>query len=220
MRYAGVVKLTTDRIIEAGMTAFAEVGYQALSMRQVAERLGVHAGSLYYHVRNKGALLQLMADRVARQAYDAGTAALAELPDDAEWPARVEAQASTLRESIKRHPGGAILLADSPKVLSTGALSVMERLLRTLADAGVPEPHRIIGADALLSYVTGFVLQEQSESATPAIDAATFADLGERFPLTIASASQHEPDETFAQSIRLLCAGIEGLRRGNAGAGG
>lgn len=214
MRYAGVVKLTTDRIIDAGMTAFAEVGYQALSMRQVAERLDVHAGSLYYHVRNKGALLQLMADRVARQAYDDGTAALADLPDDADWPARVEAQASTLRESIKRHPGGAILLADSPKVLSSGALSVMERLLQTLADAGVPDPHRIIGADALLSYVTGFVLQEQSESDTPDIDAATFADLGERFPLTIASASQHGLDETFAQSIRLLCAGIDGLRSG------
>jgi TetR/AcrR family tetracycline transcriptional repressor len=219
MRYAGLVKLTTDRIIDAGMTTFADVGYQALSMRQVAERLDVHAGSLYYHVRNKSALLQLMADRVARQAYDAGTTALAELPDDAEWTARIEAQATTLRESIKRHSGGAILLADSPKVLSTGALSVMERLLRTLADAGVPEPHRIIGADALLSYVTGFVLQEQSESATPAIDAAEFADLGERFPLTIASASHHEPDEMFAQAVRLLCAGIEGLRRGNAGTG-
>ncbi|WP_091616138.1 TetR/AcrR family transcriptional regulator [Amycolatopsis saalfeldensis] len=212
------MKLTTDRIIDAGMTAFAEVGYQALSMRQVAERLDVHAGSLYYHVRSKGVLLQLMADRVARQAYDAGTAALAGLAEDADWTARVEAQASTLRESIKRHPGGAILLADSPKVLSTGALSVMERLLRTLADAGVPEPHRIIGADALLSYVTGFVLQEQSESAAPAVDAAAFADLGERFPLTIASASLHEPDETFAQSVRLLCAGIEGLRQAGPGA--
>jgi TetR/AcrR family tetracycline transcriptional repressor len=160
-----------------------------------------------------------MADRVVRQAYDAGTAALAALPEDADWPARIEAQTSRLRESIKRHPGGAILLADSPKVLSDGALSVMERLLRTLADAGVPESQRIVGADALLSYVTGFVLQEQSESTTPAVDAAEFADLGERFPLTIAGASLHEPHEMFAQGIRLLCAGIEGLRRESASAG-
>ncbi|MFE0021706.1 TetR/AcrR family transcriptional regulator [Amycolatopsis sp. NPDC059021] len=212
------MKLTTDRIIDAGMATFAEVGYQALSMRQVAERLDVHAGSLYYHVRNKNALLQLMADRVARQAYDAGTAVLAGLPADAGWQARIEAQARTLRESIKRHPGGAILLADSPKVLSEGALALMERLLRTLADAGVPERERIIGADTVLSYVTGFVLQEQSESAAPGVGAGS-ADLVERFPLTVEGASMYEEDEMFARSIRLLCEGIGNLPGGNADSG-
>ncbi|MDH6126543.1 TetR/AcrR family transcriptional regulator [Kitasatospora sp. GP82] len=205
------MKLTADRIIDAGMAVFAESGYHGLSMRQVAERLDAHAGSLYYHVPSKSALLQLMADRVAGQAYDAGSAALAALPDRADWRARVEAQALTLRQSIRQHPGGAIMLADSPKVLSTGALSLMERLLQTLSDAGVPDEHRSIAADTLLSHITGFVLQEQSEPPALTISAQDGADIHERFPMTVAAASAYDQDEKFSRSLRLLCAGIETL---------
>ncbi|MYR87253.1 TetR family transcriptional regulator, partial [Streptomyces sp. SID685] len=42
------MKLTKERIVDAGMAVFSEVGYQNLSMRQVADRLDAHAGSLYY----------------------------------------------------------------------------------------------------------------------------------------------------------------------------
>ncbi|MFI1799977.1 TetR/AcrR family transcriptional regulator [Streptomyces sp. NPDC020379] len=205
------MKLTADRIIDAGMAVFAESGYHGLSMRQVAERLGAHAGSLYYHVPSKSALLRLMADRVARQAYDAGTAALAALPEQAGWQARIEAQATTLRQSLRRHTGGAIMFADSPKVLSAGALSLMERLLRTLTDAGVPGEHLIVAADSLLSHTTGYVLQEQSESPATTVTAEDVATLQERFPLTVAAAAAYDQDEKFTRSVRMLCAGIATL---------
>ncbi|MFD0279364.1 TetR/AcrR family transcriptional regulator [Kitasatospora sp. NPDC127111] len=209
------MKLTKEGIVDAGMAVFAEVGYQNLSMRQVADRLDTHAGSLYYHVRGKDELLALMADRVCRQAYDAGTEALAALPPAATWQDRVETQASTLRRSIKRHPGGAQLLAESPGTLSTGALSLMERLLRTLLDAGVPADHCGIAADTLLSHVTGFVLQEQNQPTTPpAVTAELHAELCERFPLLMGpSVPRPSQDEKFTRSVRLLCAGFATLSR-------
>ncbi|MEU7065656.1 TetR/AcrR family transcriptional regulator [Streptomyces sp. NPDC053429] len=206
------MKLTAERIVDAGMAVFAESGYHGLSMRRVAQRLDVHAGSLYYHVPNKSALVQLMADRVARQAYEAGTAALAELGPAARWQERVEAQLVALRGALRRHPGGAVMFADSPKVLSTGALALMERLLETLAEAGVPAADRAVGADALLSQVTGFVLQEQSESPAVAVGAEEAATLRERFPKTVAAASAFGEDEKYVRSVRLLCAGLEALR--------
>lgn len=202
------MKLTKERIIDAGMAEFAESGYQGLSMRRVAQRLDAKAGSLYYHMPSKAVLVQLMADRVARQAYDAGTAALAALDPGAGWRERVEAQALTLRAGIRRHAGGAVMFADSPKVLSTGALSVMERLLETLRAAGVPEGAAAVGADALLSHVTGFVLQEQSESPAAAVGPEEGAALVARFPLTVAAASAYGEDEKFLRSVRLLCAGL------------
>ncbi|WEH37187.1 TetR/AcrR family transcriptional regulator [Streptomyces sp. AM 4-1-1] len=205
------MKLTADRIIDAGMAVFAESGYHGLSMRQVAERLDAQAGSLYYHVPNKGALLQLMADRMARHAYDAGSTALAALPAGAGWQARVEAQVLALRRTVLRHPGGAIMLADSPKVLSTGALSLMERLLRTLTDADVPAEHLAVAVDTLLSHVTGYVLQEQSDSPAVTITPENVTTLQERFPLTVAAASAHDTDEKFTRSVRLLCAAIQNL---------
>lgn len=202
------MKLSADRIIDAGMAVFAEAGYHGLSMRMVAKRLDVHAGSMYYHVPNKGALLQLMADRLAQQAYDAGTAALAALPDTAGWPERVEAQAVALRQSLLRHPGGAVMFADSPKVLSTGALSLMERLLRLLKDAGIRDEHLGIAGDTVFSHVTGFVLQEQSEPPALDVTAEDIAELHRRYPVTVAAAATHDPDEKFLRSVRLLCAGI------------
>ncbi|GAB7187420.1 hypothetical protein ATKI12_7251 [Kitasatospora sp. Ki12] len=216
------MKLTKERIVDAGMAVFAEVGYQNLSMRQVADRLDTHAGSLYYHVRGKDELLALMADRVCRQAYDAGTEAIAALPPDAAWQDRVEAQAATLRLSIKQHPGGAQLLAESPGTLSTGALSLMERLLRTLHDAGLPADHCVIAADTLLSHVTGFVLQEQNQpAAPPPVTAELYADLCRRFPLLMdPSAPRPGQDEKFTRSVRLLCAGFGTLLADGPGSGG
>ncbi|WP_330328525.1 TetR/AcrR family transcriptional regulator [Streptomyces sp. NBC_00536] len=202
------MKLTTERIIDAGMAVFAESGYHGLSMRKVAQRLDAQAGSLYYHVPGKDALVQLMADRVARQAYEAGTAALAALEPGAPWQERVEAQLVALRRTIRRHPGGAVMLADSPKVLSTGALALMERLLETLHEAGVPAVDGGIGADALLGHVTGFVLQEQSAPPAVAIGPEEAAALHERFPMTVAAASAVGEDEKYVRSVRLLCAGL------------
>ncbi|MEU1409644.1 TetR/AcrR family transcriptional regulator [Streptomyces sp. NPDC005728] len=207
------MKLTADRIIDAGMAVFAKTGYHGFSMRQVADRLDVHAGSLYYHVPNRAALLQLMADRVARQAYDAGTAALARLPAEAGWQARVTAQAVALRRSIQRHPGGAIMLAGSPKTLSAGALSLMERLLATLAEADVPREHCGTAADTVLSHVTGYVLQEQSEPPAVPVTPEGVSALNRRFPRTVAAAAAHAPDEKFTRSLDLLCAGIGTLIR-------
>ncbi|MFD4396461.1 TetR/AcrR family transcriptional regulator [Kitasatospora sp. NPDC058478] len=207
------MKLTKERIVDAGMAVFAEVGYHNLSMRQVADRLDAHAGSLYYHVRGKDELLTLMADRVCRQAYDTGTGALAALPPDATWRDRVEAQATTLRRSIRQHPGGALLLAESPGVLSSGGLSLMERLLRTLLDAGLPTVHCGIAADILLSHVTGFVLQEQNQPPTPPpVSAELYADLCAQFPLIMGELIPRiSQDEKFTQSIRLLCTGFAAL---------
>ncbi|MFD5466015.1 TetR/AcrR family transcriptional regulator [Kitasatospora sp. NPDC127059] len=208
------MKLTKERIVDAGMAVFAEVGYQNLSMRQVADRLNAHAGSLYYHVRGKDELLALMADRISRRAYDAGTEALAALPPDADWPDRVEAQAAALRQEIKQHAGGAQLLAESPGMLSTDGLRLMERLLRTLLDAGLPAHHCGIAADILLSHITGFVLQEQNQpTAPPTITAELYAELCERFPLVMGDLIPRiGQDEKFTRSVRLLCTGFTALR--------
>ncbi|GAB7029112.1 TetR/AcrR family transcriptional regulator C-terminal domain-containing protein [Streptomyces sp. NPDC021749] len=208
------MKLTKERIIDAGMATFAEVGYHALSMRQVAERLGAHAGSLYYHVRGKDELLAMMADRVCRQAYDAGGAALAALPPEAPWQDRIEVQATTLRQALLKHPGGALLLVDSPRMLSTGGLSLMERLLHTLLDAGVPSEHSGTAADTLLSHITGFVLQEQSGTEVAPVTEEVYADLHARFPLLLTQMPRLSQDEKFRRSVHLLCRAVATLIEG------
>jgi hypothetical protein len=70
------------------------------------------------------------------------------------------------------------------------------------AAEAIAEAGRAVAADMLLSYVTGFVLQEQAESGAPpaGVDRAEFA---ERFPLTMRDGPAYGPDEIFRRSLRL-----------------
>lgn len=46
-----------DRLLDAAAELFATRGFQAISLRDLATHLGLHAGSLYHHIENKQSLL-------------------------------------------------------------------------------------------------------------------------------------------------------------------
>lgn len=57
---ARVRPLELDEIVDVAMAIRAEVGLDALSMRRLADDLGVTHAALYRHVANKAALVELM----------------------------------------------------------------------------------------------------------------------------------------------------------------
>lgn len=56
--------LTRAAIVGAAAQILAEFGLADLSMRRVADSLGVQAGALYYHVPNKQSMLSAIADEL------------------------------------------------------------------------------------------------------------------------------------------------------------
>lgn len=54
--------LTRERLVEAALELINEEGLESLSMRALADRLEVKAASLYWHVRDRGELLELLAE--------------------------------------------------------------------------------------------------------------------------------------------------------------
>src|SRR3989442_8714724 len=56
--------LTRDRLVEAALELINEDGLDALSMRALADRLEVKAASLYWHVRDRRELLELLAESI------------------------------------------------------------------------------------------------------------------------------------------------------------
>src|SRR6266849_10671665 len=65
VRIAGVnlkeAGLSRARLVSAALTLVQQEGLEALSMRGLADRLNVKAASLYWHVRDRGELLELLA---------------------------------------------------------------------------------------------------------------------------------------------------------------
>ena len=61
------IPLTRDRVLEKAMALADEDGIDSLTMRRLADQLGVEAMSIYHHVPNKNAILDDLAELVFQQ---------------------------------------------------------------------------------------------------------------------------------------------------------
>jgi AcrR family transcriptional regulator len=152
--------LNADRIIQGAMELLNLEGIEGLSMRRLGAHLGSGATSLYWHVPNKEALLDLIVDRLMEEAnhatrHEPGTT----------WRAEVAAYAVALRAVLEKHRGAAALLADRAPVGPHG-LRFMDGLLGALGDAGFGGHQRALAYAALTSYTIGQVVFEGRRTPT------------------------------------------------------
>jgi TetR/AcrR family transcriptional regulator, tetracycline repressor protein len=206
--------LSRERLVQAALHLLDEIGLDRLSMRRLAERLGVQSASLYWHVRDKDQLLTLLADALCADIP---------LPDAAlPWRARLTAIAWEYRRVLLRHRDAALLLASTLPV-GPNRLRLAEGMLGTLLAAGFG-PATVARASLLFTdYVTNFVVEEgramamTAEFATnpgdgPNSFAAWFAALPEdEYPNLAALAPQltdTDADERFRFGVKLLLDGL------------
>jgi AcrR family transcriptional regulator len=164
--------LTRDRILATAIALADESGLDALSMRRLAQELGVEAMSLYYHVRNKGDLLAAIVDIVVAEI---------DLEPAGDWKAAIRRLAISAHEVLLRHPWAANLMLASTDVLP-GRLQYMEALLARLREAGFSAVQTHHAYHALDSHIMGFTLWVAGIlAAAPDLDATGSAFL-ERLP--------------------------------------
>jgi TetR/AcrR family tetracycline transcriptional repressor len=60
--------LEREAIVEAGLAILQDEGFEALSLRKIADALGVQTPALYWHVDSRAALYGLMAEHMFREA--------------------------------------------------------------------------------------------------------------------------------------------------------
>jgi len=103
MTSSGEFELDADEIVAAAIVILQERGLDAVSMRNVAERLGVSPMPLYTRVGNKAALIDAVADHLL---LDLAPAAAADEP----WPDYAGRWCRELRERLKRTPDSRLYL--------------------------------------------------------------------------------------------------------------
>lgn len=143
--------ISRDAILQAALAIADAEGVRAVSMRAVAERLGVTPMALYRHVGDKQALLDGLIERLLQEVP---------LPDPRlDWAARLRALVDDVLVVARRHPGVFPLLLQRPAV-TPGALRLVETIFAALAEAGIP-PADIPRTERLLStYVLGYAASE------------------------------------------------------------
>lgn len=177
------VTLTRDHIIDAAQRILAEDGLGGLTMRRLAQRLGVQPGATYYHVASKQDLLAAVAERILSQAeISAVDPALA----------AVEIRAALLP------------VRDSAEVISfVNAFRPDElppfRALERLFAAELSSQRARWAAQTLIHFVLGFVAQEQNQAEL--IRARIVSEMQD----------QQASDEAFQFGVEVILRGLTGL---------
>jgi AcrR family transcriptional regulator len=151
--------LTVERIVQAAIEIADADGLAALSMRRVAERLGVGAMSLYTYVPGKAELLDLMLDRVSGE-----TARPEDVPGG--WRARLELIARENWALFHRHPWLLRISTGRPP-LGPNLIAKYEYELRAVENIGLTD----LEIDSVVTLILGHV----HSAARGAVEAAQAA---------------------------------------------
>lgn len=224
----GKPDLSVDRIVQAGIALADTEGLKALSMRRVAESLGVGTMSLYTYVPGKGELIDVMVDTVQ--------AATGREPAQT-WR---EHLAYVARENLalyRRHPW-LLQVAPSRTVLGPQVAAKYDFELRGLEGIGLDD----VEMDSVLNLVLGHVQNsargltsaELTEKETGLTDQQWW-DAAVPFLMTVfdparypvaarvggavgqAHQSAYSPEHSFEFGLEMLLDGIERLIARRAG---
>lgn len=143
--------LDREQIVRAALALLDEVSLDALTMRLLAERLGVKAASLYRHVRDKQELLVLLADEI--------TAEIPIADDGRPWRERLVDLAWSVRRGLLAHRDAARLIASLPPA-GPRRLRAIDTVLGLMLSAGLTDRDAVRAAYHVNNFITEFVADE------------------------------------------------------------
>jgi TetR/AcrR family tetracycline transcriptional repressor len=178
------VPLNRDQVLHEAMRLVDDEGVDALSLRTLATRLGVQAPTLYWHIKNKAALLDALADAIMDEAIGAVPAPAADGGDAREW---LLAALGQLRAAMLRHRDGARIVSGARNSMRRGDFS--ELAMATLVAHGTDLHHARLLVLAGERYTVGWVLEEQSPAVgAPDIDVDA---MRARFPTAVRGITEY-----------------------------
>ncbi|MET8468832.1 TetR/AcrR family transcriptional regulator C-terminal domain-containing protein [Streptomyces sp. NPDC006422] len=214
-------KLDKAHVADTALDLLNDVGLEGLTLRAIAKQLNVQAPALYWHFKNKQALLDEMATVMFRRMTEAGGFAVGYEPVDG-WQEHLFEANRHLRAMLLRYRDGAKVFSGS-RLTGTDHGPEMEAHLRLLIDAGFTAEQAAWASATANMYTLGFVTEEQGMRPEPTRDESLvdIADRAERladYPLAAAAGDQlfAAYDERFEEGLQLIVAGIEaryGVRR-------
>ncbi|MFD0272903.1 TetR/AcrR family transcriptional regulator [Kitasatospora sp. NPDC127111] len=234
--------LNRERVLRAAVAHADRSGIEALSMRSLAQELGVVPMALYKHVANKDELLAGMVDIVIAEIGETaetgqkGEAGQNGGPDEgsaptgdrADWKGAVRRRILSARRALLRHLWAARVI-ESRASPTPGALGYLDALIGTFRSGGLSADLTHHAMHALGSRVWGFT--QELLPAAPDTDgeararAAALAELALRYPhiAEIAAGGTHDDDTVvgrgcddqfeFEFALDLLLDGVERLHR-------
>jgi len=162
-------RFSTEDVVEAAIAIADREGLAALSMRTVAQAVGVSPMSIYTYVRSKSELLALMVDRVAGELEDA--------PPGAGWRESLAFMARRRWSMGLERPWLMDAVHHRPP-LGPNIIARMEAILRAMEPTGLSDLEKDLMVDVLRAYIEGALHEardaREAEQRTGLTDAQWF----------------------------------------------
>ncbi len=150
-------RLDLDLLVQAAVAVLDEEGLDGLTTRRLAARLGVQSPALYWYVRDKDELLDLVADAICAPALEPNAALSAD--DSLGWRERLETGMRLYRSVLRSHRDAPRLLAERPPV---GPIRrrLADATVGFVLEAGFPDTDAAVISLLLSDYVISIVSEE------------------------------------------------------------
>lgn len=200
--------ISRDDVVQTAVRLLDEVGLDQLTLRRLGRELGVSAPTLYWHVRDKRALLDLVAEAIV-----AGHRPAPRPAHGQPWWDWLSANAAAQYRALVSHRDGALVVAGNRP--TENALPVIEQVLSSLVEVGFPPAEALQSILTLGQFVVGSALERQAEAAREA--GRVEGDTADRMPdmadlPLLAAVGRAEklpdPDATFRHGLTLIMAGM------------
>jgi AcrR family transcriptional regulator len=153
------VPLSRERVLDTAVTLADRHGIEWLSMRKLADELGVAAMSLYYHVPNKVELIDGMIDIVFSEIEPPSL--------EHDWKTAMRRRAISTRQALNRHRW-AVGHMEGRTTHGPANLRLHNAVLGCLRAAGFSIEMTVHAYSVQDAYIYGFALQETDmASETP-----------------------------------------------------
>lgn len=202
-------QLSREVVVSAALAVLADEGGHALTMRRVADKIGVSASSLYGYVANKEELVQLVFERIGEELVLPGTAR--------GWQEMLKEFSRNMLAIFRKYPGVAALTMGRA-VATPSMLAVSERILAELRAAGIPDQVAAYVGDLGGLYIGGFAYEldiapqgDQAADMVAGIAAWMRSLPPDRYPNTVALADKMTAgtiDDRFEWGLDVIIRGI------------
>ncbi|MDQ0941223.1 TetR/AcrR family tetracycline transcriptional repressor [Streptomyces sp. V1I1] len=203
-------RLDRIRVARTALRLLNEVGLEGLTLRAIAKELDVKAPALYWHFKDKQALLDEMATEMLRRM----AADMQESDPSADWREGLAAAMRRLREHLLRYRDGAKVYSGT-HFTDMSYAGPMEAHLRMLTVAGFTPAAAARAWLTAYSYTIGYVIEEQAMGPDPATgaegyDLAARAERLAEYPLSAAAGEEMFAgrDAGFEVGLAAVVAGV------------
>jgi TetR/AcrR family tetracycline transcriptional repressor len=209
--------VTRDDVIQTAIQLLNEVGLDGLTLRRLATELGISAPTLYWHVKDKRELLDLMSGEMVRLAREK----MPPFPPDLPWDEKIAEGMRRQYEAIIAYRDGARVVAGNRP--TEAALPQIEQFLKMWVESGFPPAEALAYILTFGDFVTGSALEHQAEMDRrrehPGDDASELWKKLQAYPTlhaaSLARGAGHKAavragkrPSSFERGLRLLMAGL------------